>query len=178
MNMKKLVLAVAMSSAMVMGAAHAASQGGHGTVTFRGEIIDSACSITPDTIDQTVQMGEISNKVLANGGSSTPRDFNIKLENCDISGLKDKTVTPTFTGTASTANPDLLAIAGTASGASIALTQDNSKPIKLGEPAQPFSIRDGNNTLHFAAYLKGDGASTAVVPGDFSAVANFTLEYK
>lgn len=177
MNMKKLVLAVAMSSAMVMGAAHATNQG-HGTVTFRGEIIDAPCSITPDTIDQTVNMGEISNKVLANGGSSTPHDFDIKLENCNVSSLKDKTVVTTFTGTASSANPDLLAIAGTASGASIALTQDGSKPLKLGKPAQAISIGDGNNSLHFAAYLKGDGASAAVVPGDFSATANFTLAYQ
>lgn len=177
MNMKKLVLAVAMSSAMAMGVAHAADQG-HGTVTFVGSIIDAPCSITPQTIDQTVNMGEISNKALANGGTSSPRPFDIKLENCDVSALKDKTVTTTFSGTASAANPDLLAIAGTASGASIALTQNGNAPLKLGEASSPTTIQNEENTLHFAAYLKGDGAASGVVPGYFTSVANFTLAYQ
>lgn len=177
MSMKKIVLAVAMSSAMGMVSAHAADQG-HGTVTFIGSIIDAPCSITPDTIDQTVKMGEISNKALQNGGTSSPRPFDIKLENCDVSGLKDKTVTTTFSGTSAKSNGDLLAITGTAAGAAIALTQDGNTPIKLGHPANPSTIQNGNNTLHFAAYLKGDGASAAVVPGDFTAVANFALNYQ
>lgn len=177
MNMKKLVLAVAMASSMGMGAVHAADQG-HGTVTFTGSIIDAPCSINPDTVDQTVNLGEVSNKTLENGGTSSPRPFDIKLENCDTTGLKDKTVTTTFSGTASAANPDLLAIAGTASGASIAITQDGNTPIKLGQPGNATQVTSPNTPLHFAAYLKGDGASATIVPGDFTSVANFTLSYQ
>lgn len=177
MKFSKFALAMGMGVAMMASAANAADQG-HGTVTFIGSIIDAPCSITPDTIDQTVNLGQISTKALANGGQSTPRPFDIKLENCQVSALNDKTVTATFTGTASQVNPDRLAIAGTASGASIALTQDGNTPLKLGEASSPTTIRDGNNTLHFAAFLNGDGEDVPVVPGDFSAVANFALAYQ
>lgn len=40
--------------------ANAADQG-HGTVTFTGSIIDAPCSIAPESIDQTVNLGQISN---------------------------------------------------------------------------------------------------------------------
>jgi type 1 fimbria pilin len=176
MNAKKLVLAAALSSVVAM-TAQAADQG-HGKVTFWGSIIDAPCSITPDTIDQRVPMGQISNKALANGGKSNPRTFSIKLENCDVSALTDKTVTTTFSGVESSALPGYLAIAGTASGASIGITADNGANIKLGDPAPVAKIQEGNNTLQFAAYLQGNGATAAVVPGDFEAVANFTLAYQ
>lgn len=160
-----------------MAVANAADQG-HGTVTFTGSIIDSPCSITPDSIDQTVNLGQISNKALLKGGKSNPRPFDIKLENCDVTGLKDKTVTTTFTGTESTGLPGYLAIVGTASGASIGITSNDGQNIKLGDASSPIKVQDGNNTLRFAAYLQGNGASAVVVPGEFTSVANFTLAYQ
>lgn len=77
---------------------------GHGKVTFTGSIIDAPCSISPETVDQTVDMGQVSNVALKNGGKSAPRQFDIKLEQCDNSTLK--TVTTTFEGKASAANKD------------------------------------------------------------------------
>lgn len=181
MNMNKLVLALAMASGMAMGAAHAATNAtadqGHGTVTFYGSIIDSPCSITPDTIDQKVNMGEISSKALAGGKSTSPKFFDIKLEDCDVSSLKDKTVTATFTGTESIAQPGYLALTGSAKGASIAITNQGLDIIELGTASPAMQVSDGANSLHFAAYVKGDGASS-VIPGDFSSVAKFVLAYQ
>ena len=119
MQLSKWALALGMTTTMLAGQVQAADQG-HGKVTFTGAIIDAPCSITPDTIEQTVDLGEISNKALTNGGKSRPRSFDIKLESCDLSGLTDKTVTITFTGTESRVQPGYLALVGTASGAAIA----------------------------------------------------------
>jgi len=169
---------IMMAAVIAFGAsslAHAADQG-HGTVTFTGAIIDAPCSIAPESVDQTVDLGQVSNVALKDGGKSVPRQFDIKLEQCDTTTLK--TVTTTFNGAASSANPDLLGIIGTASGASIALTDMASNLIKLGTATPPQTLNDGNNTLRFAAYLQGDGASSAVVPGDFQSVADFTLAYQ
>jgi type 1 fimbria pilin len=175
MKLNKIVMALALAGSMV-SFAHAADQG-HGTVTFTGSIIDAPCSIDPDSVDQTVKLGEISNVALnANGntGTSIPQDFQIKLENCDTT--TSKTVTATFTG-AEGATANHLGITGTASGASIALTDGSGKPIVLGQATDPHMLQDGNNTLVFSAYLQGDGASD-VVPGDFTAIADFTLAYQ
>ncbi|AKG68301.1 Fimbria A protein precursor [Serratia fonticola] len=176
MNLNKTLLAavIAFGSASM---AHAADQG-HGKVTFTGSIIDAPCSISPDTVDQTVELGQISNAALKNGGKSTARNFNIQLENCSFGdpAAKNK-VAVTFTGMESAAGNGLLGITGTAKGASIAITQGDGEVIKLGKPTKQQLLQDGNNTLSFGAYMQGDGASAAITEGNFQSVADFTLAY-
>lgn len=174
MKMNKLVLA----TALVLGGsaiAHAADQG-HGKVTFTGSIIDAPCTIAPESVDQTVDLGQVSNVALKDGGRSTPRQFEIKLEQCDTATYK--TVTTTFDGKSSAASPDRLGIIGTASGASVGIQDLASNPIKLGTATPQQALNDGNNTLRFSAYLQGDGQSVDIVPGDFTAVTDFKLSYQ
>ncbi|WP_164058253.1 fimbrial protein [Serratia marcescens] len=168
---------IMMATVLALGAsslAYAATDQGHGTISFTGAIIDAPCSINPDSIDQTINLGQIASGTLANGGTSTPRQFQIKLENCSTATAK--TVKTTFTGAAGT--DGRLGIDGTAKGASIAITDGKGKLIKLGEATDAQTIQDGNNNIEFAAYLQGDGASTAVIPGDFHSITNFTLAYQ
>ncbi len=53
----------------------------------------------------------------------------------------------------------------------------HSKEVELGTATDGQGLNDGDNSLKFAAYLQGSSASSAVVPGDFTSVANFTLAY-
>lgn len=80
MTLNKLALVLGFGMSVVAGAASAADQG-HGTVKFTGSIIDAPCSITPDTENQTVPLGQISTAALKDGGRSNSRDFKIALEN-------------------------------------------------------------------------------------------------
>ncbi|MGP3070590.1 fimbrial protein [Serratia nevei] len=177
---------ITMAAALVFGAssmAHAAVKDqGHGTVTFTGSIIDAPCSITPETVDQTVNLGQISNVALKDGGKSTPKNFFIKLENCELITTepgKNNSVQVTFTGASSVADKDLLGITGTAQGAGIAITDGSGSLVKLGKASNAQTLGNGNNTLSFAAYLQGSKASgAAIVPGEFNSVANFTLAYQ
>lgn len=161
-----------------------AADQGHGKVTFTGSIIDAPCSINPDSVDQTVELGQISKVALLNGGQSTPRNFSIDLENCTFEKdsatgalLKNK-VALTFTGMESQANNGLLGITGTAKGASVVITDGSGAVIKLGKATKDQELQNGNNTLSFSAYLQGDTASgTVITEGDFQAVADFTLAY-
>lgn len=176
MKLNKIMLAAALTFGAV-SFAQAADQG-HGKVTFTGSIIDAPCSISPESIDQTVELGQISNVALENSGQSTPRNFSIDLENCSFGtpATKNK-VTVTFTGMESVAGNGLLGITGNAKGASVAITDGTGEVIKLGTPTKEQVLQDGNNTLSFAAYMQGDGASATIVEGDFQAVADFTLAY-
>ena len=176
MKFSKIALALGLGMVLVSGAQAAYQDQGHGTIHFTGSIIDAPCSIDPSSVDQTVPMGQVSNVALKNGGKSEPVDFNIKLTQCDTTTLSGVTVV--FSGSPSTGNPDLLGITGSASGASIALIDGSGAPIKLGEATAARPIVDGSNELDFAAFLQGDGASAAVVPGSFTSVANFTLSYE
>lgn len=177
MKLNKIMMAAVVAFGM-SSVAYAADQG-HGKVTFTGSIIDAPCSIKPESIDQTVELGQVSNVALKDGGTSTPRQFSIDLENCVFEGKEAKNkVTVTFTGMESATTDGLLGITGTAKGASIAITDASGQVVKLGEPTKAQELQNGNNSLSFAAYLQGDLASTAViVPGDFQSVADFTLAY-
>lgn len=172
MKLNKLLLTAVVAASMT-SFAHAADQG-HGTVTFTGSIIDAPCSITPETIDQVVHLGQISNVILKDGGSSNPKPFEIKLENCTLDTMKS--VTTTFTG--SPGANGLLGITGTAKGASIAITNGSGVIVTLGQATPAQLLQDGNNTLSFSAYLKGDGTAVPIVPGEFKGVADFTLAYQ
>lgn len=176
MNLNKAFLAAAVVFGM-SSVAYAAGEG-QGKVTFMGSIIDAPCSITPESDDQTVELGQISKVALLNGGKSTPRNFSIDLENCSFGALGEKNkVSVTFTGMESAAGNGLLGITGTATGASIAIMSGDGQLITLGEPTNEQTLQDGDNTLRFAAYVQGDGASATITEGDFQAVTDFTLAY-
>lgn len=175
MKLNKLVVAMGLGMALISGAANAADAG-HGTVTFTGAIIDAPCSIKADQEDQTVKMGQISDKMLESGGASTPEAFSIVLTDCNVVDADDA-VSIKFFGTESDADADLFKLkGGTAAGASLAITNEDAEIIKNGEVTALQTLVNGENTLNFTAYLKGDGAST-VTPGDFNTVANFELSY-
>jgi type 1 fimbria pilin len=174
MKLNKTILAMG----LVLGfssMANAADQG-QGTVTFNGSIIDAPCSIAPGSDTQTVEMGQISNVELQNGGKSFARYFDIKLENCDTTTLK--TVTTTFGGMESAAVAGLLGITGSAEGAGIAIVDGSGSVITLGQPTGEQALVNGNNTLAFSAYLQGSTTPDAIKPGSFSGVADFTLAYQ
>ncbi|MGQ8776650.1 fimbrial protein [Serratia sp. NA_112.1] len=176
---------IMMAAVIVFGASSLANAAvkdqGHGTITFTGSIIDAPCSITPESVDQTVDLGQISNVALKDGGKSKPRQFQIALENCELVSTgagKNNTVSLTFTGMESAAGNGLLGITGTAQGASIAITDGSGQVIELGKATKTQTLQNGNNTLGFAAYLQGDNASAGVIPGDFQSIADFTLAYQ
>jgi type 1 fimbria pilin len=181
MKLSKVALAMGLGMALVSGFANAAASSntaagaaGHGTVHFKGEIIDAPCSISPDSADQTVDLGQVSNSSLKNKGKSSPVAFNIKLQNCDISTYK--TVTATWSGTADTNNADIWGITGTASGAGIVLNDASMKPIVLGAETAATTLTANDTTIAMSAYLQGDGQT--VVPGAFTGAADFVLAYQ
>lgn len=178
MKFAKVALVIAMGLAGI-SAAHAdeGNMGqGTGTVTFHGSIIDAPCSISPDTVDQTVEMGQIASAQLANQGSSAPVPFSIDLENCDVTTASSAQVTFNGVVDANDSSKAMLGLNGTASGAGIVITDGSADTLPLGTASSAVTLSEGDNTLQFAAYLKGDDAS-AVVPGEFNSVANFAMSY-
>ncbi|WP_258090196.1 fimbrial protein [Serratia liquefaciens] len=184
MKLNKTMLAAVLAFGTIAGAQAAdevvgakAGDQGHGTVTFTGSIIDAPCSIDPKSIDQTVDLGAVSNVSLLNGGNSDPKPFEIHLEKCSLATAQ--TVTTTFDGAAG--KNGLLGMTGDAKGASIAITDGSNNIIELGKPTAGQLISAGATeaTLAFSAYLKGDGGDEkSIVPGKFHSVANFILNYK
>lgn len=174
MKLAKVALVIAMGLAGI-SAANAATQGqGNGTVTFHGYIIDAPCSISGQTIDQTVEMGQVASAQLENQGSSTPVPFQIDLQDCAVDA---GTVQVTFNGVANAADPTMLGLNGDAAGAGIVITDGSGSQLDLGNASAGQKLNEGDNTLQFTAYLKGESASATITPGEFNSVANFALAY-
>lgn len=170
-------LTIASSFAFALDPLPTAKAGGGGTVTFTGSIIDSPCTLTADTQNQTIELGQVSNKSLLNKGRSVPKAFKLELQQCDISTLR--TVQVTFAGDKDSVDPTLLGMTGSARGAGIALTNGSGTLVKLGEATPSHALLEGNNTLSFSAYLQGTAAQdVAITPGVYSAVTNFLLTYQ
>ncbi len=151
---------IASAVVLTMGVASFAAQAdqGSGKVTFWGSIIDAPCSIKNGYGDQRIELGQISNTLLDNGGISTPRPFNIELENCsfekDASGNPlYNTVTVTFAGGNVPNDMSMLAITGQAAGAGVRIQDTSGQPVTLLVPTSGRILGIGDNSLKFAAYL-------------------------
>ncbi|MDT1068431.1 fimbrial protein [Providencia stuartii] len=177
--MKKIILASLISGAMSASAMAATEDAGQGTVTFYGSIIDAACGIAPESTDQTVNLGQVASAQLevkdGVAGTSRPVPFTIELIDCNAE--TQDTATVTFTGGVNPNLDDSLAIQGQASGAGVQIAGLDGVPVKLdGSKGTSLNIQNGDNSLLFSAYLKGDGQP--IVPGEFTALANFTMSYE
>ena len=187
MKLNKTLMAIAATTLIGFGANAAPVNHGNGKVTFTGSIITAPCSIDPSSIDQTVDLGQIADVVLKNGGTSdgqySPVMFDIKLIDCTVE--TGDSVNITFSGAAATNDPkSLLAITGTAAGAGIQIVDSNNDPIVLNEVTKSeHKLQGTTNTLQFAAYVKGLGsqgkpeAPVDIVAGEFQAVTDFVLSY-
>ncbi|EKN4037964.1 fimbrial protein [Yersinia enterocolitica] len=148
--------------------------GGSGKLTFTGKIVDAPCAIVPESVDQTVKMGSIANGMLKAGGKSTPQRFMLKLADCDVATLKS--VETTFTGDSSASTDGLLNVVGSAKGISVGIGDSAGNLIKLGKPVSNDLIV-GSNELNFTTFVQGDKTGN-IVPGEFNAIAGFTVAYQ
>ena len=87
--MKKHLLAMVMTAMAAGGMTCAAnadtSTVSGGTVNFTGQVVNAACSVSADSIDQTVTLSQVRTSKLTAAGmvANQKEDFSIKLEDCD-----------------------------------------------------------------------------------------------
>lgn len=172
--MKKIALAVALSVLMTPLMANAASpvDAGEGTVNFTGSVISAPCSISSETADQIVDLGQVNAMELNDGRVSALTPFSIKLTNCDATVT---TAAITFSGlTDGTANDELLTSGTTGTAIQII---SGGVPVTFDMPVNLGTISAGDNVLQFGSQLKRAAAATTVTEGDVAAVANFSMVY-
>lgn len=171
---------------------------GSGRVTFHGDIIDAPCSISPESSDQTVEMGMIRYTELVGpgeDGKSSPVPFSIELTNCNINTPDGDTVSVTFNGVQAGTDGELLALVGTANASSmkseyrnagIAISDGSGKILPVGTASSAQKLNTGNNTLQFTAWVQNDNPEfndyanqdPGLYVGEFTSVANFSLSYQ
>lgn len=167
----------------LMGTAQAATTTVNGgNIHFEGELVNAACSVSTESADQTVQLGQYRTaSFTAVGQTTTQIPFTIVLHDCDTAVAKTASVA--FTGQTDATDPTLLAInssdnATTATGVGIEILDRTSA--SLTPNGTTFSaaqtLIDGTNTLPFTAAYKSTAASTTA--GQANADATFVMKYE
>lgn len=173
---KTFALSILMATSSVFAATAVTVSGG--TVNFNGSIVNAACAVASDSINQTVNMGQVKATDLAVSGSvASAVPFNINLQDCDTSVATTAAVT--FTGVAASGAPTDLAAGTGASPAknlAIRLFDSAGTAVVLGSVTKAVNLVGGSNRLPFVAkYYTALGGVTA---GDASATTTFLMTYQ
>ncbi|MBT1872227.1 fimbrial protein [Enterobacter mori] len=190
--MKYNIIMGALALSSIFMASHALAS--NGTVHFRGEVIDSACEVTPETKEQYVDLGKV-NKSSFNGVGSTaaPTAFSIKLDNCPATYTKaavrfDGTEAGDGNGDLAIGNPVSSGTPGdytgtetdaiTATGVAIRIYNyaDNSQ-VELYKDSAYSDIDAATGTAEMKFVARYIATAASVTPGTANADSQFTVEY-
>jgi type 1 fimbria pilin len=183
-KMKKSLLAMlVMTSALVgVNAANAAEPASvtvnGGTVKFEGTVVDAACAVSNESINQTVILDQVRTVRLATAGTAAgqQKDFNIKLLDCDTTVSQNASVT--FNGQADGTTATALANtagAGAAKNVALQLYGPDGKVLAVGDESSTITLVDGTNVIPLSVdYVATAAAATA---GSVAATATFNVTY-
>lgn len=178
--MKKIVTAFVSLTMMSAASAVAAD----GTINFKGNIIDAACTVDLDGAGATtmdVAMGNVHKTAFTGvgstaGGSASATKFNILLKDCPATATTAKVK---FDGIAYSGDNTVLALteeAGVATGVGIQLS-DKSGVLPLFTESAAYTLTTGNNTNTLDFYARYIQKAATVTAGPANAVATFTVNY-
>lgn len=155
-----------------------------GTINFKGNIIDSACTVDLDGAGATttdVMMGNVSKSTFTGvgstaGGSASATKFTIQLKDCPETLTK---ALVKFDGIAYAGDNTVLALTdetGVATGVGIQLSDSKGVlPLFTESTAYTLDPDAGTNTLEFyARYIQ---KADTVKAGSANSVATFTINY-
>ncbi|AUI88337.1 fimbrial protein [Vibrio azureus] len=155
------VLFSAFSASVMANPTAADMQQNETNVYFTGELVESACGLSPDSVDQTVELGQQPTHLFKEKGDhSTPVPFQIKLIDCDTTTAKKATFT-------FLSNPDktglLFNVTGGARGVGVRIFHNGEK-IDNGSVAAENKLTDGTNIVSFSAAYERNVDSSGTVP--------------
>ncbi len=180
--MKLKFISMAVFSALTLGVAtnaSAATTVNGGTVHFKGEVVDAACAVNMNSVDQTVNLGQVrSERLKVDGAKSNPVGFTIELNDCDSQVSARAGIV--FSGPAVTGKIDVLALQNSASGAAtnvgIQILDSKGQSVELNsDTASEYTLTGGTNKIPFQARYYATGQATA---GIANADATFKVQYQ
>ncbi|WP_428944996.1 fimbrial protein [Pantoea sp. FN060301] len=155
-----------------------------GTINFKGNIIDAACTVDLDGAGATtmdVTMGDVHKSAFTGvgstaGGSASATKFNILLKDCPetVSTAKVK-----FDGIAYAGDNTALALTeetDVATGVGIQLS-DKAGILPLFEESAAYTLTSGDNVNTLDFYARYIQKAATVTPGPANSVATFTVNY-
>ncbi len=147
------------------------------TLNISGTLRKPACQVAPEDQSIDINFQTIILKDLAQGTPTPPKQFLVRLQNCDLQASEAKV---TINGAGAAGNSNQLALDGssTASGVGIGFKQGQAMTadLPLNTQSNGQTLNEGNSTLYFGAYVQKLPGAT-LTEGEFSATATLNIEY-
>ncbi|MDO7832377.1 fimbrial protein [Providencia sp. CRE-138-0111] len=146
-----------------------------GKVNMQGSILETACAISMDSYDQSIDMGVIPMSLINQYGNSPIKYFSIKLIGCHLETLSGKHwnyFTLTFDGPAKN---NLFELFGHAKGISLSLEDEKGNLIYPSVPLKEHSIIPGESNLKYGVKLMRNGLS--LKSGGYRTTIKFKVDY-
>lgn len=148
---------------------------------MHGALVAEPCVIPPGEESISLDFNSVVDKYLYLNSRTIGQVFEISLTDCDL-GL-GSTVEVTFSGAESAELTGLLAIdpSSTASGIALGLETVDGRPLPLNQSSAKLQLQTGRNVIALKAYVQGEPTAITdnnIVPGTFSAIATFSLQYE
>ncbi|MFJ3264859.1 fimbrial protein [Serratia liquefaciens] len=150
---------------------------GWGKVNMQGAIIDTACAISVESRDQTIDMEVVPLADIIRDGQGRKKAFSIELVNCVLERPNNKLhdwrqFQVTFDGDA---EGDFFGVRGEASGIALKITDESGNVAQPGNPLKPKDIISGDMQLNY--YIRLVANNHALKSGDYFSVIRFKLDY-
>ncbi|WFC82102.1 fimbrial protein BcfA [Enterobacter quasiroggenkampii] len=174
-----MVVAATMASAVTMNAQAESTTVtvSGGTVNFVGQVVNAACSVAADSVDQTVILSQVRTVKLTESGmlANQKEDFHIKLEDCDTTVSQNAAVI--FNAQQDATQPGAMANtagAGSALNVALQLFGPDGKKLDLGTTSSAIGLINGENIIPLSVDYIATGAAT---PGNIASTATFQMVY-
>ncbi len=118
---------------------------------LRGEVVNAACAVNMNSVDQTVLLGQVRSATLGSDGKTSGSvGFTIQLDDCDLTTGPTQSAKIIFSGTPVTGKTNVLALQNSASGAAtnvgIQILDSKGQPVELNsDAASEYTLTDGTN---------------------------------
>lgn len=174
-----LLLLLIMASKMAQAGDHHHVVIDGGIVHLRGSLMAEACTVSTESRNQTVDMGQLRSNLFTGVGSLTsPVGFSIRLTECSIAVSDQAGVT--FLGVTDVKDPQVFKAGqgeNAATGVGLALFNQNGELLVPNvEPRIWRQLHEGENTLRFLARYRA--TSQQVTGGNADVFTWFALTYQ
>lgn len=179
MKLDKMACSLAISLALAStGAIADTTTVSGGTINFEGKVVNAACSVAADSMNQTITLDDVKVSKLATAGEASGQavPFQIVIADCDTTVMKNVSVS--FNGQSDAISTGALANnagAGAATNVGLQLYGPDGEPLALGVESSTVALTGEQNSLPFSVdYIATGDAATA---GTVAATATFSMNY-
>ncbi|MGX9867190.1 fimbrial protein [Enterobacter mori] len=146
-------------------------------LVMRANLVSNACSVSTDSVNKTVNLGEWATKQFLETPTPVPQvRFTINLEDC---GPAASGVRLTWNGTAHASNKELFSLTpgSTAKNVGVELQDWNHKRIPPGFITPVYGLTASTSRVSIPFYVRYVRVGDTVTAGTANSMATFTLEY-